>query len=69
MVQFTADPEGVGFDLPAWLEALEDEVQRVRSGAQNEEQWALVAPPIPPVHLAPEEIKSQIEKWERRQNG
>jgi hypothetical protein len=69
LVQFTADPEGVGFDLPPWLEALEDEVQSVRSEAQDEEQWALVSPPIPPVLLAPDEIKSQIEKWERRQNG
>lgn len=69
LVQFTADPEGVGFDLPPWLEALEDEVQHVRSAAQNDDQWALVAPPIPAVHLSAEAIKAQIEKWERRRGS
>jgi len=67
LAQFTADPEGVGFDLPAWLEALEDEVHRVRSGAADEEDPALASPPIPQVRLTPEEIHRQLQKWEKPQ--
>lgn len=65
LAQFTADPEGVGFDLPAWLEALEDEVSRVRSGEDGQEESALVSPPVPHVHLTPEELHRQLQKLER----
>ncbi len=61
--QFTEEPSGVGFDLPAWLEALEDEVERV--GAETEEgpDPEDTAPQLPQVRLSLEEVERQLEKW------
>jgi hypothetical protein len=66
VARFTENPEGVGFDLPAWLEALEDEVYRVRSEAPADEELALASPPIPQVGITLDEIRRQIEKWDKK---
>lgn len=57
---FTAEPEGVGFELPAWLEALDREVALAAAGTAPEEDSSLAWPAIPPVRLSLEEIRSQL---------
>lgn len=61
---FLETPEGVGLDVPTWLEALEDEVRRVRSGVPEEDEWG-AASSIPQVHLSLAEIRRQMENWEQ----
>jgi hypothetical protein len=59
---FTAQPSGAGFDVPGWLEALEDEVQRIRSGSDEEDAPSLY-PTLPQRRLSMEEIDRQIKAW------
>jgi hypothetical protein len=61
--QFTAEPGGVGFELPPWLDSLEREVQRAEPAAPDDEA-APVAPPIPQVQLSLEELHRQIDSWD-----
>lgn len=68
---FTAEPGGVGFDLPPWLEALQAEVHRVQSEAEEEEEEeeeegesALIGPTVPQIRLTVEELQNQIDAWE-----
>jgi hypothetical protein len=64
LVQFTAEPGGVGFDLPPWLDALDREVQRVQSEEPDDETF-LLAPPVPQLRLSREEVDRQIDSWDR----
>jgi hypothetical protein len=63
----TREPTGVGLDVPAWLVALDEEVEDVLladSQGCPHEQLAAV---IPPVLLSFEEAKAQLEGWEGRE--
>jgi len=62
--QFTAEPGGVGFEVPAWLDALEREVQQVESSHPDDEEASLTAPPFPKTALTEEELVRQIDSWE-----
>ena len=64
IIPFTQEPSGIGFDVPAWLEALETEVQRVHSGEPFEETPALHAPDVVQVHLPLAQVDDQLENWE-----
>ncbi len=66
LARFTEEPEGVGLDVPVWLDALENEVRRVRSGAPEGDEPAPVFPAIPQVRLSVHEIKRQLEACENR---
>ena len=61
--QFTEEPSGVGFDLPSWLEALEDEVERIATEADEGPDPEETAPRLPQVRLSLEEVERQLEKW------
>ena len=61
--QFTQEPSGVGFDLPNWLEALEDEVERVRAEAEEGPDPEDISPPVPLVRISLEEAQRQLEAW------
>lgn len=61
--QFTEEPSGVGFDLPNWLEALEDEVERVRTEADEGLDPEDVSPPVSQVRISLEEAQRQLEAW------
>jgi hypothetical protein len=64
--QFTEQPSGVGFDVPAWLEALEDEVDLVRSRSAQIDDPLEIALPIPQSRLSLDQIRRQIERWKKR---
>jgi hypothetical protein len=65
----TREPTGVGLDVPAWLVALEEEVEDVLyadyQGCPEEDLTAA----IPPVLLTYEEAKLQLEDWASRQTS
>jgi hypothetical protein len=65
----TREPTGVGLDVPAWLVALEEEVEDVLR--MNGQCWQNqdYAGAIPPVLLTFEEAKWQLEQWASRQTS
>ncbi|MFH1268261.1 MAG: hypothetical protein ABIK89_21280 [Planctomycetota bacterium] len=64
VARFTEEPGGGGFDVPAWLEALEEEVDRVHSRVSPDPTTPDPLPQIPRVLLSPEEVERQLEAWE-----
>jgi len=63
IAHFTADPSGVGFDVPLWLEALQTEVDRTRSRGAEEEEPPDPFPTIRQVRLSREEVEREIDAW------
>jgi len=63
----TREPTGVGLDVPAWLVALEEEVEDALR--MNHDCWQDhdLAAMIPPVLLTFEEARAQLEEWSSRQ--
>ena len=51
IAQFTREISGAGFDLPAWLEALEQEVDRAQLQAPEDEDFPGPELPVPTVRL------------------
>jgi len=64
--RFTEEPGGVGFDLPSWLEALENEVQQVRArpAETEDEESQDPSPDLPQVRLSMEEVEQQVQSWQ-----
>ena len=61
VARFTEEPSGVGFELPSWLEALEDEADRLRSPIPNTPDPATH---LPRVRLSREDAQTQLDAWE-----
>jgi len=59
----TREPSGVGFDVPAWLVALEDEVERVRLPDWLRDDYDELVTVIPIVPQTREEVGGQLERW------
>ena len=59
----TREPSGVGFDVPAWLVALEDEVQQARQAVHDRGDFDELHAAVPAIQLAHEDIESQISEW------
>src|SRR5262249_3427211 len=62
---FIASPTGVGLDVPEWLRRMEAEVQRVQ---ESQASLVLVADKVlrmPRVDVAIEEIRKQLDEWEK----
>ena len=59
--EFTRDISGAGFDVPAWLEALEQEVDRVLSDGPEEEELPDPQLPVLQVRLSREEVRRQVQ--------
>ncbi len=59
--EFTRDISGAGFDVPAWLEALEQEVDRVLSDGPEEEELPDPQLPVAQVMLTREEVRRQLQ--------
>ena len=57
---FAQDVTGSGFDLPTWLEALDQEVERGQSKSQDE--WDMLDPllALPQVHLSLADARKQV---------
>ena len=64
IARFTAEPEGVGFEVPPWLEALEEEVEKARHGEDDDIPPLDAAPPVEQVLLKREEILAHVEEWQ-----
>jgi hypothetical protein len=63
----TREPTGVGLDVPAWLVALEEEVEiALRPDYQQREDQDLAAI-IPPVLLSYDQSRAQLDEWASRQ--
>ncbi len=58
----TLVPSGVGFDVPAWLVALEDEVERVRLPHWERDDYDELRVSVPPIRLSYEEIQAQLDE-------
>ena len=59
----TREPSGVGFDVPAWLVGLEDEVQRVRTPAHERDDYDELRFALPAIILSQEDIERQLNEW------
>lgn len=62
----TREPTGVGLDVPAWLMALEEEVDAVTQGDADASPTAPWDTVIPQTTLTLEETQRQLEKWSAR---
>jgi hypothetical protein len=61
----TANPTGVGLDVPHWLRRLGLEVQRVRAGQSAIALLAEGLLQVPKRALTIEELKQEVENWEK----
>lgn len=59
----TREPSGVGFDIPAWLVALEEEVQRVTDPQHHRNGFDELEAAIPYIALHRDDIQRQIDDW------
>ena len=62
----TQQPIGVGFELPPWIVALDEEVERViarRFGSNFEKNDVLIDTKLPPI----DQLRDQLEEMPRRQ--
>ena len=63
---YTATPTGVGLDVPAWLRSLEAEVHRVHATRSTLAVLAEALYRVPRRALSLDELKRQLEEWDRR---
>lgn len=59
----TKDPTGVGFDLPPWLAALEDEVQRASMPEYERDDFDELELAVPMQLLTQDEVLEQLDEW------
>ncbi len=64
----TREPTGVGLDVPAWLVALEEEVEDVLSDDDQHCREHDLAAVIPPVIISRAEAHRQLDEWAARQS-
>jgi len=59
----TLVPSGVGFDVPAWLVALEDEVERVRLPHWERDDYDELRVSVPQIKLTNDEIQEKLDEY------
>lgn len=59
----TREPTGVGLDVPAWLVALEEEVDLTLRPSHERQDEADLAAILPPKLLTQEQAKQQLDQW------
>ncbi len=62
LAPFTEDLSGSGFELPAWLDALQREVDQVLSQTAEDDQWL-----DPHLHIAQVRLSREQAEWEVRE--
>ncbi len=62
-ILLTREPSGVGFEPPAWLLGLEEEVRRLRRSQTVVDDHQLMDAILPVVRLTIEEVQRQIDSW------
>ena len=60
IAEFAKDVTGAGFELPGWLEALEDEVDRVHAETDDDDALDPLLH-LPQVHLTLDEARRQVK--------
>jgi hypothetical protein len=65
----THEPTGVGLDVPAWLVALEEEVEDVLHADDQNCPEVDLAAAIAPTLLTYDEAKQQLDEWAKRQSS
>ena len=60
----TAVPSGVGFEIPSWLDALEEEALRVSSPGPEEDDVLHPYPALPEIRLTLKAAQRQIRDWD-----
>ncbi|HYW81262.1 MAG TPA: hypothetical protein VE890_16885, partial [Thermoguttaceae bacterium] len=60
IAQFTEQPTGTGFEVPKWLDALEQEIDRTETEDADEGDSLAPYLHIPEVHLTAEEARRQL---------
>ena len=63
----TREPTGVGLDVPAWLVALEEEVEQALRPEHQRRQDDELARIVPLVVLSQHEARTQLQRWASRQ--
>ncbi len=63
----TREPTGVGLDVPAWLVALEEEVDFALRPSHQQQDEADLAAILPPKLLTLEQAKVQLDQWTARE--
>ena len=53
----------MGFDVPAWLIGLEDEVQRVNTPLHERDDYDELGLAVPTVTLSQSQIERQLSDW------
>jgi len=59
--ELARDPVGAGYDMPAWLVALEEEVSKVCRRQQRGDSYDPIQPDVRHVHQSLEEILAQLD--------
>ncbi len=59
----TREPSGAGLDVPPWIEALEEEVDRVQRPAHAREDEEVLRNMLPQARLEPDQILTQLRAW------
>lgn len=59
--EFTREVSGAGFDVPGWLEALEQEVDRVMADGPEEEELPDPELPVPQVRLTRDQVRREVQ--------
>ncbi len=60
----TREPSGVGFDLPPWLAALEEEVQRVSQPPHERDDFDVLELAVPLLKLSHDEALARLDEWQ-----
>ena len=63
----TRQPTGVGLDVPPWLLALEEEVDRVRDPLSRNEHRAALLSLFAPRPIEPEALKAQLLQFQPKE--
>ncbi len=58
---FTREVSGAGFDVPAWLEALEQEVDRVMADSPEEEELPDPELPVMQVRMTRDDVRREVK--------
>ncbi len=64
IAKLTADPSGVGFEIPSWLDALEEEAVRVSTPGPEENDILHPYPALPEIRLTLKAAQRQISEWD-----
>ena len=66
VARFAEHPKGNGFELPAWLEAIEKEAQRIRNQSEEEDEMLDLSAYVKPVMQTKAKLSKMISIMKKR---